>query len=115
MIAVPLILFWYCYHLKPKIIGRIAVKDVSITTNTKLICLVIKRIKRVGVICKSPKAQYLCGFTSLYIAFDNNLITVATTTIILCIRWLRSKGIIVLWLATVKIHMMKPLAVRKFS
>ena len=49
MIAVPLILFWYCYHLKPKIIGRTAVKDVSKTAGTKLICLVLKRIKRVGI------------------------------------------------------------------
>ena len=53
MIAVPLILFWYCHNLKPKIIGRIAVKDVSKTANTKLICLVLKWIKRMGIICNS--------------------------------------------------------------
>ena len=50
-----------------------------------------------------------------YEPFALLLITVDINAIILCIRWLWGKGIIILWIVTVKIHMMKPLAVCKCS
>lgn len=44
--------FWYCNNMKPKITDEIAVTNVSKNANTQQVNLVLKQIKRVGIIFK---------------------------------------------------------------